>query len=333
MAKDNLFLGMARGSIGDVTFSRLNGQQVSRARNRSPRNPKTNAQLAQRAIMATVLQAYRTGRAIFDHSFQGKSAGSPNMRYFMSENLKKLRALIAADIENATPVTEQKGRVVGPGVSYPVGFYRMLLSEGEYPQQAFTVSELDAESDTTLHTLPAANANEKRNEYAARVGLIADDVYTFVGFHGEPEGSNEVFVTPGVSGYGGLQYGEQFYFVRLIVKSSFTSSDAAMAGTTYADMFEVESASAGYLNTLGAKVFSSSVDVSDFFDVDANNDVWWIGLIRSRKDVDLRSTTQLLPGNTFTLETGIISQYVLDAWAAGTTRVGDSSLILEGGNF
>ena len=49
MAKGNLFLGMGRGSVGDVTFYRADGQQLSRARNRKPRNPKTNAQLIQRA--------------------------------------------------------------------------------------------------------------------------------------------------------------------------------------------------------------------------------------------------------------------------------------------
>ena len=42
-------------------FSRLNGQQVSRVRNRNPKNPRTNAQLYQRAIMATVMQAYSAG--------------------------------------------------------------------------------------------------------------------------------------------------------------------------------------------------------------------------------------------------------------------------------
>ena len=71
MAKGNLFQGMGRGKVGDVVFSRLNGEQISRVRNRHPKNPRSNSQLFQRAIMATVMQAYSAGKAIFDHSFEG----------------------------------------------------------------------------------------------------------------------------------------------------------------------------------------------------------------------------------------------------------------------
>jgi hypothetical protein len=52
MAKDNLFLGTARGSVGDIVFSRLDGQQVARVRNRAPRNPQSPAQMVQRIIMS-----------------------------------------------------------------------------------------------------------------------------------------------------------------------------------------------------------------------------------------------------------------------------------------
>lgn len=75
MAKGNMFLGMARGKVGDVVFYRADGQQLSRVRNRNPRNPRTNAQLFQRAIMATVVQAYAAGKELFDHSFQGFQSG------------------------------------------------------------------------------------------------------------------------------------------------------------------------------------------------------------------------------------------------------------------
>ena len=72
MAKGNMLQGMARGKVGDVVFSRLNGQQISRVRNRQPYNPRTNKQLIQRAIMATVMLGYSAGKEIFNHSFQGK---------------------------------------------------------------------------------------------------------------------------------------------------------------------------------------------------------------------------------------------------------------------
>ena len=42
MAKGNMLMGYSRGSVGDVTFARIKGQQIARARNRNPKNPKTN---------------------------------------------------------------------------------------------------------------------------------------------------------------------------------------------------------------------------------------------------------------------------------------------------
>ena len=43
MAKGNMLLGFSRGSVGDLTFYRRNSQQVTRARARVVKNPKTLA--------------------------------------------------------------------------------------------------------------------------------------------------------------------------------------------------------------------------------------------------------------------------------------------------
>ena len=86
MAKGNMLQGMARGKVGDVVFSRLGGEQIARVRNRHPKNPRTNAQLYQRAIMATVMQAYSAGKVIFDHAFQGREIGAGIQRRFMALN-------------------------------------------------------------------------------------------------------------------------------------------------------------------------------------------------------------------------------------------------------
>lgn len=104
MAKDNLFLGTARGSVGDVTFSRLNGQQVARVRNRSPRNPQSPAQMVQRIIMSTVGKAYSFMQAICNHSFEGFEAGQLSQRKFMEVNVGMLRDRVADVL--AYPVEE-----------------------------------------------------------------------------------------------------------------------------------------------------------------------------------------------------------------------------------
>lgn len=95
MAKGNLFLGQARGSIGDVVFWRGNGEQLSRTRNRRPANPRTDSQLSTRIILKTCSTAY--SKLMFDYAnqtFQGAKIGAENQRKFMSANSKILRDYI-----------------------------------------------------------------------------------------------------------------------------------------------------------------------------------------------------------------------------------------------
>ena len=95
MAKDNLFLGTARGSVGDIVFSRLDGQQVARVRNRAPRNPQSPAQMVQRIIMSSVGKAYSFMQAICNHSFEGFETGQLSQRKFMEVNVGILRDKVA----------------------------------------------------------------------------------------------------------------------------------------------------------------------------------------------------------------------------------------------
>lgn len=91
MAKGNLFLGAASGSIGDVTFYRKNAQQISRMRVRKVKNPQSPAQMGQRAINHTAVQAYSVLKGICDHSFQGVSYGANSYARFLSLNMDMLR--------------------------------------------------------------------------------------------------------------------------------------------------------------------------------------------------------------------------------------------------
>lgn len=102
MAKDNLFLGFARGKIGDVVFSRVGGKQVSRARNRSPKNPQTVAQMIQRVAISTVGKMYSLTQELTDHSFEGFDGSALNQQRFMQANVAALRDKMAAVIEYPT---------------------------------------------------------------------------------------------------------------------------------------------------------------------------------------------------------------------------------------
>ena len=88
MAKGNIILGYLRGSIGDITFFRANGQQLSRARNRAPANPRTVAQMDQRAKMACAVKFYsQVGTNFFKYAFEGKKDKESYFNSFVKNNI------------------------------------------------------------------------------------------------------------------------------------------------------------------------------------------------------------------------------------------------------
>lgn len=103
MSKGNLFLGYARGKVGDVVFSRQNGEQVARARNRSPRNPQSPLQMVQRVCLKTASLAYSQLQDLCNHSFQGMPEGTPCQSRFMRLNIDAMRMQLAQVINSGDP--------------------------------------------------------------------------------------------------------------------------------------------------------------------------------------------------------------------------------------
>lgn len=86
--KGNMFLGYARGSVGDVVFSRSNGQQQGRARNRRPNNPRTSRQMRQRSLFANAVKFHTRGvQRLFKFAFEDKKANESDYNAFMKHNL------------------------------------------------------------------------------------------------------------------------------------------------------------------------------------------------------------------------------------------------------
>lgn len=89
MAKGNMMLGYSRGSVGDVTFSRLKGQQIAKARNRNPNNPKTKTQMMQRSLFVSATKFYQQARAkFFKFAFEDKKLHESDFNAFMRHNVK-----------------------------------------------------------------------------------------------------------------------------------------------------------------------------------------------------------------------------------------------------
>lgn len=337
MAKGNMFQGMARGKVGDVVFSRNNGEQISRVRNRHPKNPRTNKQMYQRAVMATIMQAYAAGQEIFNHSFQGKAVGAENQRAFLSKNAKLLRGQIAAELEAGTAALNCNAAVVAPGAITPVP-NEYMISEGAYPQNFFAY-----DNATKEFAIQTALADETVAQYAARLGLIAGDIYTFCAL--VISDSTPSFTVRGVeTATAGAykpesQYPSVFAYVRLQVKD-VTSVNTSALDAFMSDFFEVTaqrncSVDLSSIAT-GSQIDLAALGLTTAFPA-AAFDLASLGCIRSRLDQDLRSTSFMhiisrADDRATNGMYGITTPYALLAWQQGTEALGDSDLILEGGD-
>lgn len=87
MAKSSSFFGLRKGSTKSLTFSVLDGQQVTKDRVVYVKNPQTVAQAYQRYKLASLCNSWRMLSSICDHSFEGVAYGNKSRQKFMSLNL------------------------------------------------------------------------------------------------------------------------------------------------------------------------------------------------------------------------------------------------------
>lgn len=329
MSKGNLFLGQGRGSVGDVVFYVAGGKQIARARNRSPRNPKTPSQLYQRAITATIGRAYQLGKEIFDHSFEGYSVPSGCAERFRSVNARALRSALANDV-NSEPTTHVTALVVGPGTLSPVP-NAMIISEGTYPMNFWTMTTASESQSIAKLSIPAVSGDETIAAYMSRVGLIEGDIYTFCGFLSH-DGDLTVFEVEGADNAGGLQMAGQFFFCRFIVKSP-SDPTALASAAVFGDFLDVyTSPNIGQINIMDELLWDESVDFDYMFQFRGDYAMHSMGVIRSRLDNGLRSNSSMMWAK-WDNRSGLDWEWALLGWQQGAVNLGDSELILEGAGY
>lgn len=185
MSKGNLFLGFGRGKVGDVVFYRQDGEQIARARNRSPRNPRTAIQLVQRVIMKTVSQAYSILQPICDHSFEGLPVGTANQSRFVRLNTADMRALLSDEISFgddsvifASEATNFAGREETSAL-----FNDYIVSDGTLPRVNLTWNNatfnLVGDNDATTET------NITYGAFINSWGFQRGDQLTFLWLYGD----------------------------------------------------------------------------------------------------------------------------------------------------
>ncbi len=126
MAQSKSFFGLRRGSTKTLTFSVYNGKQVTKDRVIDVKNPRSSAQMKQRAIMATALRGYSALKEICDHSFEGIAYGQKSMNYFVTENARMVR-----DAGSGVNLSLYKGNSVSNAY---------IISKGTLPAVVVTTS-------------------------------------------------------------------------------------------------------------------------------------------------------------------------------------------------
>lgn len=168
MAKGNPLMSQMRGKVGDLVFTRLAGEQVTRSRNRNPKNPQTVKQMAQRAALATAVEFYTRGvKNLFKFAFENKRPGESDYNAFVRANI------------GIVPVQSRKSLVENNSVFGP-----FIMSQGSLPQPAF---EYSAEYDTGAlfcAPLPAGadtlTIGQLSKAIAEKSGLADGDIITIV---------------------------------------------------------------------------------------------------------------------------------------------------------
>ena len=168
MSKGNVLLGMARGAVGDVVFSRLKGQQVTRARNRQPANPRTSSQMYQRALFTDAVKFYTRGRRnLFQFAFENKKENESDYNAFMRENAKRGVVISKAAFDN---------------YGYPA-LGNFILSKGTLPPMvsALTSTGMQTEKTIAATTTPAvATLGDISKVLIDGVDVLDGDIITFV---------------------------------------------------------------------------------------------------------------------------------------------------------
>lgn len=322
MAKGNLFLGMGRGKVGDVVFYRFNGEQMARVRNRTPKNPRSNEQLYQRAVIATVMKAYSAGKEIFDHAFQGYTVGEGCMRRFNSVNSRILRQALFDDINGNKPVDEQQGRFVAPRSLSCTPIIGMQVSEGTLSNTLFVPVY---QNGLVSYYTPNSSTDDIAETFEA-LGVSAGDIFTFVFMC-----ANHDYVTyanPWYDSPYAQNYQTKFGWLRLIVKD-IEGQNLQFGTAKFMDVFDMESGGELTLRFGVDTIFNKNQEFPIKLALVDYGGV--MACIRSRNDVDLRSTEYMLPFHS--AEFGLASAYVLTAWQDEVLKIGESELILEGGGL
>lgn len=208
MAKSKGFFGLRKGSTKSLTYSVLDGMQITKDRVYDVKNPRTESQMRQRMLMTTVGAAYKMLKSIADHSFEGYSSGMQCMRQFNSRNLNRFKQAAAA--KGSVAFNQYKDGDINP--------LPFILASGSLP--GFTYKLDNTSNLEIVGEKEGADFTTAEGIYAA-LGVQRNDLITFCTVIGEGSTSNGVYTYKA----------ERFNIVRLYCDKSGTVAKPADAFT------------------------------------------------------------------------------------------------------
>lgn len=208
MAQSKGFFGLRKGSTKSLTFSVLDGKQITKDRVYDVKNPRTESQMRQRMLMTTIGAAFKTLKSIADHSFEGYSSGMQCMRQFNSRNLNRFKQ--AAATKGSVAFNKYKDGDINP--------LPFILASGSLPGFSF---KFNATSNLEIvGEKEEADFTTAEGIYAA-LGVQRNDLITFCTVIGEGTTLNGVY----------SYKAERFDIVRLYCDKSGAVSKPADAFT------------------------------------------------------------------------------------------------------
>ena len=162
MAKSKSFFGLRTGSTKSLTFQLYRGQQITKDRVTRISNPRSEAQMKQRAIIPIVAASRAALKGLVDHSFEGVSYGDQSLKMFSSLNLKAGALNVASYSPN--------------GYSNP-GFANLIVSRGTINEE-FEIQATGA-SVTASYSCTAEGMVHKAYQAGAPAADLLREVATW----------------------------------------------------------------------------------------------------------------------------------------------------------
>ena len=206
MAKSKSFFGLRTGSTKSLTFQVYRGQQITKDRVYRVSNPRSEAQMTQRALIPIVAAARSALKGLVDHSFEGVPYGEASLKEFSKQNMR-------AGVLSVTSYSPN-------GVSNP-GFADLIVSNGTI-NVPYTLGPFQAHSNTINY-----NPGRKVPAFSfpkAALGESAGEIFKYLEAYARA--NNVAFIAPGTQ----LSFLTIYQIGTVIVNTGTGTIDAPTSG-------------------------------------------------------------------------------------------------------